>query len=53
MIAYMYNSWRITYDPARPPMRAWHATQRGQTLAHNSEAAVRRMVDKRVREGVR
>lgn len=47
---YVYRSYRITYRSDRAAMRTWQASRRGTVLAHNSEAAVRRMVDKRVQE---
>jgi hypothetical protein len=49
-VTYVYRGYRITYRSDRPAMETWQGNRRGSVLSHNSEAMLRRMIDKRVRE---
>lgn len=48
MTPYTYKGWLISYNPNNPVTGTWRAERFGVGMCHNSEAAVKRMVDYKV-----
>jgi len=43
-----YRGWRISYEPSRPITGQWRAVRHGVGMCHNSEEAIKRMIDQKV-----
>lgn len=47
MTPYTYKGWLISYSPNRPVTGTWRAERFGVGMGHNSEEAVKSMVDRK------
>jgi hypothetical protein len=50
VICEVYNGWTLTYDRSRPVTGVWQAERFGVVLSASSLPAIKRIVDRRIRD---